>query len=321
MTRETTRPDAGRVPVNDDGAWPALVPDAAWWDSCATLQLWTQIVGKTRLALAPMQNHWWQVPLYVSARGLTTSRMPCGTRGVEVAFDFLDHELSIVTDDGGRWTMPLAPRLVADFYRAYLDGLRSLDVKVAIWPHPVEVPVAIPFAEDETHAAYDAAVVQRCWRAVAQADRVLHDFRSRFIGKCSPVHFFWGSFDLACTRFSGRTAPAHPGGVPNLGDWVAREAYSHECISAGWWPGTPDSAVPEPAFYAYAYPEPDGCAEAVIRPDAARYEWALREWVLPYAAVQSASDPDGLLLDFLQSTYGVAAGLGGWPRAVLERGG
>ena len=210
---------------------------------------------------------------------------------------------------------------MADFYRDYLDGLRSLDLAVSIWPHPVEVPVAIPFAEDTTHASYDAASVERCWRALTQADRVLHTFRGRFIGKCSPVHFFWGSFDLACTRFSGRTAPPHPGGVPNLGDWVAREAYSHECISAGWWPGTPDSAVAEPAFYAYAYPEPEGCPTAAIRPATARYEWALREWILPYEAVRSAPDPDAALLEFLHSTYGAAADLGNWPRTELERNG
>ena len=301
-----------------DAGWPDL-PLADWQDTYATLHMWTQIVGKTRLALAPMVNHWWQVPLYVSARGLTTSRMPYDARGIEVELDFVAHELTVDADDGARWSMALAPRSVADFYSAYMTGLRSLDLDVRFWPHPVEVKEAIPFPDDDTHRSYDAAAATRFWRALAQADRVLNTFRGRYVGKCSPVHFFWGSFDLACTRFSGRLAPEHPGGIPNLGDWVAREAYSHECISAGWWPGTIGGAVGEAAFYAYAYPEPDGCSEAPIRPRAGRYDRALREWVLPYDAVRTASDPDSMLLEFLESTYETAADLGGWPRATLER--
>lgn len=281
--------------------------------------MWTQIVGKTRLALAPMVNHWWHVPLYVSARGLTTSRIPYGTAGFEVEFDFLGHELVVDIDSGARWSTPLAPRSVADFYHDYRAGLRSLGIEVEIWSRPVEVVEAIPFDEDERHGAYDADAVRRFWAALAQADRVLHVFRGRYVGKCSPVHFFWGSFDLACTRFSGRTAPVHPGGFPNLGDWVAREAYSHECISAGWWPGTVEGPVAEPAFYAYAYPEPAGCADAPIEPAAGRYETSLREWVLPYEAARRSDDPDGDVLAFLDSTYGAAADLGGWPRGELER--
>ncbi len=299
-------------------AWPEL-PLAAWEDTRATLHMWTQIVGKTRLALAPMVNHWWQIPLYVSVRGLTTTRIPYRDGGFAVDFDFVDHRLVVETDHGGRWTTELAQRTVADFYGDYMDGLASLGVDVRIWTRPVEVMEPIPFEEDDVHGSYDADAAHRFWHALAQADRSLQGFRGRFLGKCSPVHFFWGSFDLACTRFSGRTAPAHPGGVPNLGDWVAREAYSHECISAGWWPGTAGSAVAEPAFYAYAYPEPEGCPEAPVAPAAGRYEWALREWVLPSAAVRDAADPDAEVDAFLESTYSAAAELGGWDREALER--
>ncbi len=264
-------------------------------------------------------NHWWEVPLYVSARGLTTSRMPYGMSGLEVAFDFIDHVLRIETDRGATWTMALAPRSVAAFYSEYMEGLRSLGFEVPIWPHPVELVEAIPFPEDETHASYDAAAAQQFWRALAQADRVLQDFRGGFVGKCSPVHFFWGSFDLACTRFSGRVAPEHPGGVPHLADWVTREAYSHECISAGWWPGTPDSPVTDAAFYAYAYPEPDGCRAAPILPADASYLPALGEWVLPYERVRTAPEPDAAAQAFFESTYDAAARLGGWDRAALDR--
>jgi len=299
-------------------AWPTL-PLGQWQDTFATLHLWTQIVGKTRLAFAPMVNHWWQVALYVSARGLRTSRIPYGTRGFEVEFDFIAHELAITDDDGARWTMALAPRSVAAFHREYMTGLRALDLDVRIRPRPTEVQEAIPFAEDEKHRSYDAAAANRCWRALAQADRLLNRFRGRFLGKCSPVHFFWGGFDLACTRFSGRRAPEHPGGIPNLADRVTREAYSHECISAGWWPGTIGGPVSEPAFYAYAYPEPPGCPEAPIAPAAARYDSQVREWLLPYEAVRTAADPDQAVLDFFQSTWAAAADLGGWDRAAIER--
>jgi hypothetical protein len=308
--------DAAATAQNE--AWPPL-PLEEWSETYATLHMWTQIVGKTRLALAPMVNHWWQVPLYVSARGLTTSRMPYGTRGFEVRFDFVEHELTIETDDGDRRSIALAPRPVADFYREYMAALRSLGLDVRVWPHPVEVPEAIPFDRDEVHRAYDADAAHRCWRALAQADRVLNEFRSRYVGKCSPVHFFWGSFDLACTRFSGRTAPEHPGGIPNLGDWVSREAYSHEVISAGWWPGNVGGPVSDTAFYAYAYPEPEGCRDVPVRPAAARYDTTLRLWVLPWDAARTAPDPDAAVLEFLQSTYEAAANVGAWPRPELER--
>jgi len=299
-------------------AWPPL-PLAEWQDTRDTLHMWTQIVGKTRLALAPMVNHWWNVTLYVSSRGLTTSRMPYGTSGVSVDFDFIDHVLIARRDDGRTWTTPLAPRSVADFYRSYMSGLRSIGVDVRIWPVPVEIANPIPFAEDETHASYDADAAQRFWRALAQADRVLQIFRGRFVGKSSPVHFFWGSFDLACTRFNGAVAPRHPGGVPGLADWAVREAYSHCCISAGWWPGTTGGPVAEPAFYAYAYPEPEGCPTAPIRPAAGYYNAQMHEWVLPYEVIRNSADPDRDALDFSQSTYEAAANLAGWNRSALER--
>ena len=301
-----------------DAAWPPL-PLAEWNDTRDTLHLWTQIVGKTRLALAPMVNHWWQVPLYISARGLTTSRIPYGSAGFSVELDLIAHNLQVLCDDGRTWSMTLAPRSVADFYSEYMSGLRSLGIDVRIWPVPVEIADGIPFAKDETHASYDADAAQRFWRALAQSARVLEIFRGRFLGKSSPVHFFWGSFDLACTRFNGARAPQHPGGVPGLADWVTREAYSHACISAGWWPGAIGSPVTEPVFYAYAYPEPTGCPTAKIRPDAGYYHDVMHEWILPYEAVRTASNPDALALDFCQSTYEAAATLGSWDRTSLER--
>ena len=305
------------VSVSGD-AWPRL-PLGEWSDTRDTLHLWTQIVGKTRLALAPMVNHWWNVPLYVSARGLTTSRIPYGTAGFSVELDFLDHQLRILRDDGREWSMALAPRSVADFYAAYMSGLRSLGIDVQIWPVPVEIADGIPFAKDETHASYEPDAAQRFWRSLAQAARVLEIFRGRFLGKSSPVHFFWGSFDLACTRFNGARAPQHPGGVPGLADWVTREAYSHACISAGWWPGAIGSPMAEPVFYSYSYPEPVGFSTAKIRPNAGYYHDVMHEWVLPYDAVRTAGDPDALALDFFQSTHETAAALGGWDRASLER--
>ncbi len=298
--------------------WPTLPLDD-WHATRDTLHLWTQVVGKTRLALAPHLNHWWQVPLYVSARGLTSSRVPYEGGGFEVVFDFIDHLLRVEADSGSSWSMPLAPRSVAAFYEEYMRGLRGLGIDVHIWPQPVEIAGAIPFPEDEVHASYDAEAAHRFWRALSEADRLLNEFRSGFIGKSSPVHFFWGSFDLACTRFSGRTAPAHPGGVPNLGDWVMAEAYSHEVSSAGWWPGTTGGPLAEPAFYAYAYPEPHGYSAASARPAAARYDRALGEWVLPYEQVRTAPDPDAEVRAFLQSTYGAAADLAEWNREALER--
>lgn len=296
--------------------WPPL-PLGEWTDTRDTLQLWTQIVGKIRLALAPMENHWWQVPLYVSARGLTTSAMPYREGAVELIFDFLDHLLRVETSSGKTATVPLAPRTVADFYREVMSTMRGVGVDARIWPRPVELADVIRFDQDRTHASYDADAAQRFWRLLVQADRVFHPFRGRFLGKCSPVHFWWGSFDLACTRFSGRRAPPHPGGIPNLADRVTRESYSHECISAGWWSG--GGPVTEPAFYAYAYPEPSGCPEAAILPRAGNYHSQLREWILPYEAVRTAADPDADLLAFLESTYGAAARLGGWDRHALER--
>jgi hypothetical protein len=294
--------------------WPPL-PFASWQDTCATLHMWTQIVGKTRLALAPSENHWWQVPLYLMSRGLTTSVMPCRGRALEVEFDFLDHRLFLRTSDGGTESVALAPRTVADFYEAYLEALRSLRIEAAIRPVPVEVETAIPFGEDRTHATYDADAAQRWWRLMAEADRVLKRFRGRFLGKQSPVHFFWGSFDLAATRFSGRPAPVHPGGAPNCPDYVMVEAYSRECSSCGFWPGNP--AFPEPAFYAYAYPEPAGYADAPAGPAGAFYHRDMREFVLPYEAVRASSAPDETLLDFCQATYEAAAE--GWDRALLDR--
>jgi len=296
--------------------WPAL-PLEEWQPTYATLHLWTQMVGKTRLALSPMENHWWQVALYVTPRGLTTSPIPHGSRTFEVAFDFIDHRLVARTSGGETRTMPLEARPVADFWADYLAMLRDLGVTPHIRPVPSEIADPIPFAEDRTHAAYDPDAANRCWRVMVQVDRVFKQFRGRFLGKCSPVHFWWGAFDLACTRFSGRPAPRHPGGVPNLPDYVAVEGYSHECISAGWWPG--GGPIAEAAFYAYAYPEPEGCPDAAVRPAAARYDLTMREWILPYEAVRTAPDPDAVLLEFLQSTWEAAADLGGWDRAALER--
>lgn len=299
-------------------AWPALAL-ADWQATYATVHLWTQMLGKTRLALAPSQNHYWHTTLYVTARGLSTSAMPFGERALDLELDFLSHRLVARTSDGETAELPLAARPVRDFYRDYLALLRSLGVDVRLWSMPVEIEGAIPFDADQVHDAYDPAAAQRCWRVLLQSARVLQRFRGEFLGKCSPVHFWWGAFDLACTRFSGRRAPVHPGGVPNLADHVTRESYSHECISAGWWPGSPGGAIAEPAYYAYAYPEPDGCATAPVRPAAARYDITMHEWILPYDAVRTAADPDAELYAFLQSTYEAAAALGGWDRAALER--
>jgi len=298
--------------------WPAL-PLADWRDTYTTLHRWLQMVGKTRLALAPMQNHWWHVVLYVTTRGLATSPMPVGERSLEIELDVLDHQLVARTSDGETRAMPLVPMSVADFYRDYLELLRGLDVAPRIRPVPVEMADVTPFKTDREHASYDREAVERCWRILAGADRVFKEFRGRFLGKCSPSHFWWGSFDLACTRFSGRRAPTHPGGIPNCPDYVTREAYSHECISAGWWPGSVGSPIEEPAFYAYAYPEPAGCATAPIGPADASYNTAMHEWILPYEAVRKSSDPDAMVLEFLESTYAAAATRGGWDRGELER--
>lgn len=288
-----------------------------WQDTCATLHMWTQIVGKIRLALMPMANHWWQVPLYVTCRGLTTAPMPCGARSVEIDFDFIDHRLIVRLSDGGREEVPLQPCSVAAFYGEIMGRLRGLGIDVHIWRMPVEVADAIPFDADTLHASYDAAQVQRFWRILLQAARVLTKFRCRFIGKASPVHFFWGSFDLAVSRFSGRPAPPHPGGAPNLGDWAVREAYSHEVSSCGFWPG--NGGFGRPAFYAYCYPEPAGFADAVVSPAGAFYSAGLREFILPYDDVRRAASPDNDLLEFCQRTYEATADLAQWDRPALER--
>jgi hypothetical protein len=296
--------------------WPSLPLDA-WSDTCATLHLWTQIVGKIRLAQSPWVNHGWSVALYVTARGLTTSPIPCGTRDFQVDFDFIDHRLLIRSSDGAIGTVALRPQSVASFYRQLWTELGRLDLPVKINAKPNEVEDPIPFAQDERHASYDPDYANRFWRALMQSHRVFKRFRARFIGKCSPVHFFWGAPDLAVTRFSGRTAPEHPGGVPHLPDAVTREAYSHEVSSSGFWPG--GGAIPYAAFYSYAYPEPRGFAEAPVRPDAAFYSPDLREFILPYDAVRQARSPDDTLLEFLQATYEAAANLGRWDRGALER--
>ena len=264
-----------------------------------------------------MDNHWWQVPLYVTARGLGTSAMPCAGKVLDIEFDFLDHVLTLRASDGATRVLPLVPRTVADFCTEYMAALQALGCPVKILPVPVEMATAIPFAEDREHSSYDPDAAHRCWQILARTDAVLKRFRSRFVGKASPVHFFWGSFDLAMTRFSGRRAPRHPGGVPNCPDYVMEEAYSHECSSCGFWPG--GNAVQEPSFYAYAYPEPPGYAGRPVRPEAARYSTEMREFLLPYEAVRSASSPEDTLLEFFQSTYEAAADLGGWDRTSLDR--
>ncbi|MES2536007.1 MAG: DUF5996 family protein [Pseudomonadota bacterium] len=287
-------------------------------DTCATLHMWTQIAGKIRLAQSPWLNHSWHVTFYLTARGMTSSPVPCGMRTFEIDFDFIDHQLRILTSDGMTRTLALRPRPVADFYRELFVHLTGLGFDIKIHAKPNEVIDAIPFEQDHVHASYDAEYVNRLWRILAQADRVFKQFRSGFIGKCSPVHFFWGGFDLAVTRFSGRTAPQHPGGIPNCPDWVMQEAYSHELSSCGFWPG--NDGLPYPVFYAYAYPEPPGFNTAQVRPDEASYNKTFGEFILPYAVVQQSQSPDAMLLEFLQSTYDATANLGKWDRAALEKG-
>jgi hypothetical protein len=297
-------------------SWPAL-PLAAWADTCATLHRWLQIVGKVRMVHTPPINHSWHTTLYVSPRGLTTATIPTETGAFEIEFDFIDHLLIVRTSDGSRSTMALRPRSVADFYAELMAMLRARGIEAAIYPRPNELPDATPFDEDLEHASYDPEYTSRFWQILVSTDRVLRRFRSGFIGKCSPVHFFWGAADLAVTRFSGRRAPEHPGGIPHLPDAVVREAYSHEVSSAGFWPG--GGAVNDPAFYSYAYPEPAGYAQAAVRPDGAFYSTDLREFLLPYDVVRESPTPDDTLMAFLQSTYEAAANLGGWDRGALER--
>ncbi|HEV3178162.1 MAG TPA: DUF5996 family protein [Stellaceae bacterium] len=298
-------------------AWPSL-PFANWRDTRATLHLWTQVVGKIRLAQAPLINHWWQVPLYVTARGLSTSPMPHGTRTFQIDFDFIDHRLVIAAGDGATASLALEPRSVAVFHRQLMARLASLDLPVKIWTMPVEIAGAIPFEQDSTHASYDRDAANRFWRILVQCERVLTRFRAGFLGKVSPVHFFWGSFDLAVTRFSGRRAPPHTGTAPHVANWVMREAYSHEVSSVGFWPG--DETVPMPAFYAYAYPEPTGFDRAPVRPAGAYWDKDMGEFILPYDRVREDQAPDDRLLEFCQSTYAGAADLARWSRAELERG-
>ena len=295
--------------------WPPL-PFAEWKDTAITLHMWTQIVGKIRLTLSPWTNHSWHVTLYVTSRGLATSPIPHGSHTFEVQFDFIDHQLLIDKSDGARRTISLKPQSVAEFYRIVMKTLNDLELPVTINTTPNEIENATPFDQDEEHRSYDREYANRFWHVLVQSDRVFKEFRSRFCGKCSPVHFFWGSFDLAVTRFSGRPAPPHPGGVPHLPDAITREAYSQEVSSLGFWPG--NAAAPTPLFYSYAYPEPPGFAQAKIQPDAAFYETKLREFILSYDAVRTAEKPDEVLLDFAQSAYDAASKLGKWDRAALE---
>ena len=291
--------------------WPSL-PLESWEDTRATLHMWTQIVGKIRLALTPLVNHWWNVPLYVSARGLTTSSMSYERMVIELEFDFVDHQLVLKKDDGLVKKLSLAPRSVADFYEEFMSMLQAEGIRVRIWKMPVEIPNPVPFDQDQIHKSYDPEAVRKFWRILASTDAVLQDFRSRFIGKSSPVHFFWGSFDLAVTRFSGRRAPERPGA-----DRITKEAYSHEVSSVGFWPGSGD--VKEPAFYSYASPVPNGFKEYRVRPDAASYRKDLGEFLLSYEAVRHAASSTHALLDFCQSTYEAAAILANWDRAALEK--
>jgi len=305
--------------VSPSTVWPPL-PLAEWQDTCATLHRWTQIVGKVRLALTPWLNHSWQSTLYVTVRGLTTSPIPIPNSNeggaFAIDFDFVDHALLVRTGAGMERRLPLAPMTVAEFYAATMAALADLGIRPRIVAVPNELPDALPFERDREHRSYDAAAANRFWRALVEADRVFKTFRTGFLGKASPVHFFWGSFDLAVTRFSGRRAPLHPGGVPHLPDAVTREAYSHEVSSAGFWPG--GGGIDYPAFYSYAYPTPPAFKAAAVKPAAAFFHEGLGEFLLPYDAVREVADPDAVLLDFLQSTYAAAADTGGWDRAALD---
>jgi hypothetical protein len=286
-----------------------------WADTIDTLHMWTQVVGKIRLAQAPALNHWWHVPLYVTARGLTTSAMPYGDRLFQIDFDFIDHRLTTEDSAGGSFAIDLRPMSVAAFHRSLMAGLGSLDITVPIRTKPVEVAVAIPFELDEQHASYDRDHVAAFWEGLQAAHRLLSEFRGGFVGKASPVHFFWGGFDLAVTRFSGRPAPPHPGGVPNCPDWVMHEAYNQEVSSAGWWP---TSRTLGPAFYSYMYPIPDGFDRAAVRPDPASFSTEFGEFVLREADMTQTENPESAVLDFLQTTYDAGADLAGWDRDALE---
>jgi hypothetical protein len=292
-------------------AWPAL-PWEEWRETAATLHMWTQIVGKTRLALTPLENHWWNVPLYVTSHGLSTSAIPCNDQLFELEFDFVEHRLQLRMSSGKSGAIALRPQSVAAFYGEYLELLRTFGIEAKIHPRPVEVADPIPFAEDHQHASYDKEYAWRFWRILQRSDTLFKRFRARFLGKSSPVHFFWGSFDMAVTRFSGRPAPPRPGA-----DAITREAYSHEVISAGFWPG--NGGFGTPAFYCYASPEPAGLAEERIRPAGASYNAELKEFILKYDDVRGAESPDEAVLEFVQSSYEAAAERAGWDRASLER--
>ena len=296
--------------------WPSL-PLQAWRETYAALHLWTQIVGKIRLSLSPWVNHSWHTTLYVTARGLTTSAIPYGGRSFQIDFDFLEHQLWLRSSDGRSASLALEPQSVASFYKRLMEQMHKLELEVRIHRRPNELPEAIPFDEDDKPRPYDAGSANRFWQVLGQADRVFKVFRARFLGKCSPVHFFWGAADLAVTRFSGRKAPQHPGGVPNLPDWVARDAYSHEVSSCGFWPGS--GPIQYPAFYSYAYPEQEGFSKTPIKPASAFYSTDLGEFILPYDEVRNATSPENTLLDFLQTTYEAAANLAKWDRSALER--
>ena len=302
--------------MNANSHWPAL-PLSDWFDTLDTLHLWTQIVGKLRLGLTPMVNHWWNVTLYVTPRGLATSSIPYGDRSFEIIFDFIAHELRIEANDGATERIELRPMAVADFYAQIMARLETMGLRAHIWTMPGEIEGAIPFEQDRTHAQYDAAMAARFWQILVQVDRLFKEFRARFMGKVSPVHFFWGSFDLAVTRFSGRTAPLMGAGAPNVAAWVMDEAYSHECCSCGFWPG--NGGYGRAAFNVYAYPEPEGMSATKLKTPGAFYDEGLGQFILPYDALRDAPDPDALLLGYLQETYEAAANLANWDRKALER--
>ena len=303
--------------MNTNSLWPDL-PLAAWSDTCDTLQLWTQIAGKVRLASTPLVNHWWNVTFHLNSRGLVAPANVHRGRTFDIVFDFVDHLLRIATSDGRVESFPLAPMSVADFYAEFMDRLDRLDIDVHIWTMPSEIESAVPFDQDRAHAQYDREYVSRFRQAIVQSTRVMNEFRARFIGKASPVHFFWGSFDLAVTRFSGRTAPPPKSVTPNVAAWVMAEAYSHEVSSCGFWPG--NGGYGRPAFYVYAYPEPSGYGDTQLHTPGASYDKNVGQFILPYDTVRQARDPDTLLLGFLQETYEAAANLAAWDRKSLERG-
>jgi hypothetical protein len=305
---------ASRAPGALSTPWPEL-PWRDWRPTIDTLHMWTQVVGKVRMALAAPLNHWWHTTLYVTSRGLTTSGIPYRNGQFQIDFDFIDHRLRVTDSDGGAFEMALEPRSVASFYGEFMAGLRDMGIDVRIWSRPVEVADAIRFEDDELHAAYDPDHARACWRGLVEADRVMKAYQSGFVGKASPVHFFWGSFDLATARYSGRPAPRHPGGAPNCPGWVMVEAYSREEVSVGWWPAGDEGG---PMFYAYAYPEPPGYRSAAIEPSEATFDQRYGEFLLPYDSVRQAADPDAAALAFFQSVYKAGADLGKWDRAMLE---